>query len=132
VDTFLLAEVVLMKKLKKMKKMTLRNLKHAQEKASKELSTGTDRGKNIAAVIAKDATLLQDRSGDRRSFQGRFRTTAFGDFKHKPGRADEHSEALQDDYVFEEAKAEASAAATATVEAAAADGVIVEEPNDQN
>lgn len=87
---------------------------------------------DITKVIEKDATLLQDRSGDRRSFQGRFRTTAFGDFKHKPGRADEHSEALQDDYVFEEAKAEAAAAATATVEAAAADGVIVEEPNDQN
>jgi hypothetical protein len=91
----------------------------------------TDNG-DLKAVIEKDATLLQDRSGDRRSFQGRFRTTAFGDFKHNPGRADEHSEALQDDYVFEEAKAEAAAAATATVEAAAADGVIVEEPNDQN
>ena len=84
---------------------------------------------DLKAVIEKDATLLQDRSGDRRSFQGRFRTTAFGDFKHKPGRADEHSEALQDDYVFEEAKAEAAAAATAITEAAAKDGVIMEDPD---
>jgi hypothetical protein len=112
-----------------MKKMTLRNLKHAQEKASKELSTGTDRGKDIAAVIAKDALLLLDRSMTRANFQGRFRKTTFGDFKHKPGRAEEMSEAAQDDYVFNQAKEEAALEAAAVTEAAAADGVVVEEPN---
>jgi hypothetical protein len=110
-----------------MKKMTLRNLKHAQEKASKELSTGTDRGKNVATVIAKDATLLQDRSMTRAHFQGRFRKSAFGDFKHKPGRATEELEAMREDHEFEDKKAEAAREAAAVTEAAAAEGVIVED-----
>jgi len=87
----------------------------------------TDNG-DLKAVIEKDATLLQDRSGDRRSFQGRFRTTAFGDFKGKPGRAPETVQAQIENIAFDEAKAEATAAATAITEAAAKDGVIMEEP----
>ena len=86
----------------------------------------TDNG-DLKAVIAKDATLLQDRSTTRAHFQGRFRKTAFGDFKHKPGRADEYNEAKQEDYVFEQAKEEAALAAAAVTEAAAADGVILED-----
>jgi hypothetical protein len=88
---------------------------------------------DLKAVIAKDALLLQDRSTTRAHFQGRFRKTVYGDFKNRPGRADEQSEALQHDYVFEQAKEEAAWAAQAIVDAAAADGVIVEDttpPND--
>lgn len=81
----------------------------------------------ITTTSENDAKLVQDRSTDRAHFQGRFRATAFGDFKHKPGRADEQSEASQDDYVFEQAKEEAALAAAAVVEAAAADGVVVED-----
>lgn len=88
----------------------------------------TDNG-DLKAVIAKDATLLQDRSHNRASFQGRFRKTAFGDFKGRPGRADEMDEAKQEDYAFELAKEDAALAAAAVTEAAAADGVIVEESN---
>jgi uncharacterized membrane protein YebE (DUF533 family) len=114
--TFLLAEVILVKKL------TLRNLKHAQDKTQSEIGNP-----EVSAVIAKDALLLQDRSMTRAHFQGRFRKTAYGDFKNRPGRADEQSEALQDDYVFNEAKTEAALAAQAIIEAAAADGVVVED-----
>ena len=88
----------------------------------------TDNG-DLKKVIEADALLLQDRSTTRAHFQGRFRKTAFGDFKGRPGRAEEMSEAKQDDYVFELAKEEAALAAAAVTEAAAADGVIVEEPN---
>jgi hypothetical protein len=88
----------------------------------------TDNG-DLKAVVAKDATLLQDRSTTRAHFQGRFRKTAFGDFKNRSGRYDEMAEASQDDYVFELAKEEAALAAAAVTEAAAADGVIVEESN---
>ena len=105
-----------------MKKLTLRNLKHAQEKTQSEI------GNPVSAVIAKDALLLQDRSMTRANFQGRFRKTVFGDFKHKPGRADEISEAKQDDYVFNQAKEEAALEAAKVAEAAAADGIVVEEP----
>ena len=88
----------------------------------------TDNG-DLKAVIAKDALLLQDRSMTRAHFQGRFRKTAFGDFKGRPGRADEMSEASQEDYVFNQAKEEAALAAAAVTEAAAADGVIIEPSN---
>ena len=88
----------------------------------------TDNG-DLKAVIAKDALLLQDRSMTRAHFQGRFRKTAFGDFKGRPGRYDEMAEASQDDYVFNQAKEEAALAAAALDEAAAAAGVVVEEPN---
>jgi hypothetical protein len=88
----------------------------------------TDNG-DPKSIIAKDALLLQDRSTTRAHFQGRFRKTLFGDFKSRPGRADELAEASQDDYVFELAKEEAALAAAAVTEAAAAEGVIVEEPN---
>ena len=84
---------------------------------------------NVTALVAKDALLLQDRSHDRASFQGRFRKTAFGDFKGRPGRATEHIDGLMEDHEFEDKKAEAARAAAAVTEAAAADGVIVEEPN---
>ena len=84
---------------------------------------------NISKVIEADAKLAQDRGQDRAHFQGRFRKTAFGDFKGRPGRADEISEAKQDDYVFNQAKEEAALAAAAVTEAAAADGVIIEESN---
>jgi hypothetical protein len=85
--------------------------------------------KPLAEVIAADATLLQDRSMTRAHFQGRFRKTAFGDFKGRPGRADEMSEASQEDYVFNQAKEEAALTYAAVTEAAAAVGVIVEESN---
>ena len=85
--------------------------------------------KPLAEVMAADALLLQDRSTTRAHFQGRFRKTAFGDFKGRPGRADEMSEAKQEDYIFAQAKEEAALAAAAVTEAAAADGVIVEESN---
>jgi hypothetical protein len=88
----------------------------------------TDNG-DLKAVIAKDALLLQDRSRNRASFQGRFRKTAFGDFKNRSGRYDELAEASQDDYVFNQAKEEAALAAAAVTEAAAADGVIIEPSN---
>ena len=91
----------------------------------------TDNG-DLKKVIEADAKLVQDRGTSRASFQGRFRKTAFGDFKGRPGRANEMAEAKQDDYVFELAKEEAALAAlaaAAVTEAAAADGVIVEEPN---
>ena len=88
----------------------------------------TDNG-DLKAVIAKDATLLQDRSMTRAHFQGRFRKTAFGDFKNRPGRAEELSEAKQDDYVVELVMEEAALAAAAVTEAAAADGVIIEPSN---
>jgi len=88
----------------------------------------TDNG-DLKAVIAKDATLLQDRSMTRAHFQGRFRKTAFGDFKGRPGRADEMSEAKQEDYVFNQAKEEAALTAAAVTEAAAAEGVVIEEPS---
>ena len=84
---------------------------------------------DLKAVVAKDATLLQDRSMTRANFQGRFRKTTFGDFKSRPGRADEVSEASQEDYVFNQAKEEAALAAAAVTEAAAADGVIIEPSN---
>ena len=60
-----------------MKKMSLRNLKHAADaaEAAKNLNPNT-------AIVAKDALLLQDRSMTRAHFQGRFRKTAFGDFKN--------------------------------------------------
>ena len=107
-----------------MKKLSLRNLKHATAaaEAAKNVNPNT-------AIVAKDALLLQDRSTTRAHFQGRFRKTAFGDFKGRPGRAEEMSEAKQDDYVFNQAKEEAALAAAAVTEAAAADGVIVEESN---
>ena len=116
---FLLSEVVLVTK-----KMTLRNLKHATAaaEAAKNINPNT-------AIVAKDALLLQDRSHDRANFQGRFRKTAFGARKNRQGRAEEMAEAKQDDYVFNQAKEEAALAAAAVTEAAAADGVIVEEPN---
>ena len=85
--------------------------------------------KPLAEVMASDALLLQDRSHNRASFQGRFRKTAFGDFKGRPGRADEMSEASQEDYVFNQAKEEAALTYAAVTEAAAAVGVIVEESN---
>jgi hypothetical protein len=85
----------------------------------------TDNG-DLKAVIAKDATLLQDRSMTRAHFQGRFRKTAFGDFKGRPGRSDEMSEAKQEDYVFEQAKEEAALAAAELVDAAAATGIVIE------
>ena len=107
-----------------MKKMTLRNLKHATKATDAVVNPNPN-----TAIVAKDALLLQDRSTTRAHFQGRFRKTAFGDFKGRPGRAEEMSEAKQDDYVFNQAKEEAALAAAAVTEAAAADGVIVEEPN---
>jgi hypothetical protein len=88
----------------------------------------TDNG-DPKGIIAKDALLLQDRSMTRAHFQGRFRKTAFGDFKGRPGRADEMAEAKQDDYVFSLDKEEAALAAAAVTEAAAADGVIIEPSN---
>lgn len=103
-----------------MKKMTERNLQHATEAALEEL-------KQPNPVIEADAKLVQDRSMDRAHFQGRFRATTYGDFKNRSGHGDEHSEALQDDYVFEEAKTERELAQAAIVDAAAADGVIVED-----
>ena len=107
-----------------MKKMSLRNLKHAADaaEAAKNVNPNT-------AIVAKDALLLQDRSMTRAHFQGRFRKTAFGDFKGRPGRYDEMSEAKQDDYVFSLDKEEAALAAAAVTEAAAADGVIIEPSN---
>ena len=106
------------------KKMTLRNLKHATAaaEAAKNVNPNT-------AIVAKDALLLQDRSMTRAHFQGRFRKTAFGDFKNRSGRYDEMAEAAQDDYVFNQAKEEAALAAAAVTEAAAADGVIIEPSN---
>ena len=88
----------------------------------------TDNG-DLKAVIAKDALLLQDRSHNRASFQGRFRKTVFGDFKGRPGRAIEQVSGLMEDHEFEDKKAEAARTAVAVTEAAAADGVIVEESN---
>ena len=107
-----------------MKKLSLRNLKHATAaaEAAKNVNPNT-------AIVSKDALLLQDRSRNRASFQGRFRKTTFGDFKSRPGRADEVSEASQEDYVFNQAKEEAALAAAAVTEAAAADGVIIEPSN---
>ena len=112
--TLFLAEVF-------MKKITLRNLKHAVKAAEAAK-------KQPNPVIEADAKLVQDRSTTRAHFQGRFRKTTFGDFKNRLGRAYEQSEALQDDYVFNQAKEEAALEAAAVIEAAAADGVVVEEP----
>lgn len=80
----------------------------------------------IADIIAKDAALVQDRGLTRANFQGRFRKTTFGDFKGRPGRSDEMSEAKQEDYVFEQAKEEAALAAAELVDAAAATGIVIE------
>lgn len=84
---------------------------------------------DLKAVVAKDALLLQDRSLARATFQGRFRKTAFGDFKNRPGRTTEYVEALMDDHEFEDQKAEAAGNAAALTDAAAADGVVIEESN---
>ena len=83
-----------------------------------------------AAVIAKDATLLQDRSMTRAHFQGRFRKTTFGDFKGRAGRGTEHIEALMEDHEFEDKKAEAARETAAVAEAAAANGVVTEPSNE--
>jgi hypothetical protein len=83
---------------------------------------------SLRAVIEKDALTRQDHTTDRAHFQGRFRATTYGDFKNMPGRAPEMAEALQEDYVFEEAKREAEFNAAKLAEAAATDGVILEEP----
>lgn len=107
-----------------MKKMTLRNLKHATKAAEAEKALNPN-----TAIVAKDALLLQDRSTNRAHFQGLFRKTAFGDFKGRPGRSDEFSEAKQDDYIFEQAKEKAALDAAAVTQAAAADGVVIEESN---
>ena len=107
-----------------MKKMTLRNLKHATKATDAVVNPNPN-----TAIVAKDALLLQDRSTTRAHFQGRFRKTAFGDFKGRPGRTPEHLEGLMEDHEFEDKKAEAARTAVAVTEAAAADGVIVEESN---
>jgi hypothetical protein len=83
--------------------------------------------KEVEKVVAKDATLIQDRSGDRRSFQGRFRATAFGDKKHNPSRKPEIGEAHIDNKLCDGAKAVAAERAEAVTDAAAADGVVIEE-----
>jgi hypothetical protein len=83
----------------------------------------------VEEVVSKDATLIQDRSGDRRSFQGRFRATAYGDAKHEPGRAPEMSDAQFENKLFDSAKTAAAEQAEAVTEAAAADGVILEPDN---
>lgn len=113
--TFLFSEVVLVKKL------TLRNLKHAQDATQRETVNP------VSAVVAKDALLLQDRSMNRAHFQGRFRKTAFGDFKGRPGRLPEMEEAALADVAFNAEKASAAIAAAAVVDAAAQDGVVIED-----
>ena len=107
-----------------MKKLSLRNLKHATAaaEAAKNVNPNT-------AIVSKDALLLQDRSRNRASFQGRFRKTTFGDFKSRPGRAIEQVSGLMEDHEFEDKKAEAARTAAAVTEAAAADGVIIEPSN---
>ena len=74
---------------------------------------------DLKAVIAKDAALLQDRSTARAHFQGRFRKTAFGDFKNSSGHKPEHTEAMATNDCVDEAK-------KVIVDAATEAGVIIE------
>jgi hypothetical protein len=71
-------------------------------------------------------TVKGDRSMTRAHFQGRFRKTAFGDFKNHPGRDVEMADAQLEDGMFNAAKA-AGAITIEVIEAAAADGVILED-----
>jgi len=74
---------------------------------------------DITKTIEADVKLAQDHSHDRASFQGRFRKTAFGDFKHMPGRSPEFVEASIEDHEREDKKVELETAA-------AASGVVLE------
>jgi len=92
---------------------------------SRSLLTITD-GQSIGELIGKDALLVRDHSAERAQFQGRFRKTSFGDFKHRPGFGPEIVEAQIEDHEHEDAKAVEANATAEIVKAAADAGVIVE------
>jgi hypothetical protein len=70
-------------------------------------------------ILDKDAELVRDHSTERASFQGRFRKTAFGDFKNRSGHKSEHTEAMAANDFVDEAK-------KVLVDAATESGVIIE------
>jgi hypothetical protein len=70
-------------------------------------------------IVDKDAALVQDHSTERASFQGRFRKTAFGDFKNRSGHKPEHTGAMAANDFVDEAK-------KVLVDAATESGVIIE------
>lgn len=103
-----------------MRKETLRNLKHDNDAA-----LAAQRQPSL--VVDNDSKLAQDHGTDRAHFQGRFRATTFGDFKNRPGYAPEMVAAQIEYHEREDAAREAAETSAAITDAAAQDGVIVED-----
>jgi hypothetical protein len=102
-----------------MKKLTIRNLRHATRAALLAAKVSNP-------VIEADAALVQDRGLTRANFQGRFRKTAFGDFKGRSRRAPEVMLAQIEYLDRRETARRAAEDAAELVDAAAATGIVIE------
>ena len=82
---------------------------------------------DAVAAVDKDRDIafkLAEVASNRQTFTGKVRPTAYGDKKNHSGQGLEHAQALMDNQIIADSQAQAAM----VVEAAAHEGIIMEEP----